>query len=77
MNKFIIPLLFAVSAFLTPHEMIAQNCDFYEIKLNQAVTAKDYTTAYPILKEALAACPGEKINFYNFGETILLDKKLT
>lgn len=74
MNKFIIPLLFAVSAFLTPNEMIAQNCDSYEIKLNQAVTAKDYTTAYPILKEALAACPGEKINFYNFGETILLDK---
>lgn len=49
----------------------AQNCDSYEIKLNQQVQRKTFTEAYSTLKEALAKCPDKKINFYNFGETVL------
>ncbi|AFL97327.1 hypothetical protein Q785_06315 [Ornithobacterium rhinotracheale ORT-UMN 88] len=49
----------------------AQNCDAYEIKLNQLVQKKGYTEAYPVLQEALEKCPGKKVNYYIFGETIL------
>lgn len=72
--KKIIPLLFVASAFIAPNFGNAQNCDSYEISLNKLVQTKDYDAAYPKLKEALAACPSEKINFYNFGETILENK---
>ncbi|MDG4949444.1 hypothetical protein NLM59_00775 [Weeksellaceae bacterium KMM 9724] len=72
--KKIIPLLFVASAFIAPNFGNAQNCDSYEISLNKLVQTKDYDAAYPKLKEALAACPSEKINFYIFGETILENK---
>lgn len=49
----------------------AQNCDGYDIKLNQHVQRKAYAEAYPILNEALNACPKAKVNYYIYGEKIL------
>lgn len=49
----------------------AQNCNSYEIRLNQQVQSKNYAEAYPILKEALQTCPGKKVSYYVFGEKIL------
>lgn len=72
MNKFI-PLLFVIIAFATPKLVNAQNCDALEINLNQAITQKDYNKAYGFLNEALTHCPDKKINYYNFGETVLLN----
>lgn len=44
----------------------AQNCDAYEIKLNQLVQKKGYTEAYPVLQEALEKCPGKKSELLYF-----------
>lgn len=73
MNR-IITLIIAVTALLGVQQVNAQNCDKFEIQLNKAVKSKDYDAAYPILNKALAECPNQKINLYNFGETILEHK---
>lgn len=73
MNK-LSTLIIVVTALLGVQSVSAQNCDQFEIKLNKEVQQKNYDAAYPVLNEAIAACPNQKINFYNFGETILLDK---
>ena len=73
MNK-LSTLIIAVTALLSTNFVNAQNCDTYEIQLNKEVQAKNYDAAYPILNKAINECPKAKINFYNFGETILLDK---
>ncbi|MGI9527614.1 MAG: hypothetical protein ACR2MS_10950, partial [Weeksellaceae bacterium] len=49
------------------------NCDALEVQLNKHVNAKNYTAAYPLLNDALTNCEDKKINFYNFGETILVE----
>lgn len=66
----------SVLGFLGVVEMSAQsNCDVLEIKINKNLSAKNYDEAYVLLNEALTGnCVGEKINFYNFGETILVEK---
>ena len=73
MNK-LTTLIIAGTTLLGAQFVSAQNCGSYEIQLNKEVTAKNYDAAYPILTKALAECPNQKINIYNFGETILLDK---
>lgn len=73
MNK-LIPLLFVIVAFATPKLVNAQNCDAFEINLNQAVSQQNYDEGYKVLNQALANCPDKKVNYYNFGETILLNK---
>ena len=73
MNKFS-TLIIAVTGLLGGQYLNAQNCDSFEIQLNKEVQAKNYDAAYPILNQALSTCPNQKINLYNFGETILLDK---
>lgn len=73
MNK-LSTLIIAVTALLGSQWVNAQNCSAYEIQLNKEVQANNYDAAYPILNKALAECPSEKINFYNFGETILVGK---
>ncbi|MDO5509717.1 MAG: hypothetical protein Q4F57_03365 [Weeksellaceae bacterium] len=52
--------------------MNAQNCDGLEITLNQHVQARTFSQGYPVLQQALQQCPDKKINYYNFGETILV-----
>lgn len=73
MNR-IITLIIAVTALLSISQLNAQNCDTYEIKLNKFVKEKNYDQGYSILNEALTACPSQKVNMYNFGETILENK---
>ncbi|MDO5655631.1 MAG: hypothetical protein Q4G27_05775 [Flavobacteriaceae bacterium] len=75
MNK-LSTLIIAITGLLGFQWVNAQSqvCNQYEIQLNKEVQAKNYEAAYPILNQALNECPNEKVNFYNFGETILLAK---
>lgn len=72
--KRLIPLLFLVLSFTTPQIVNAQNCDALEINLNRAITQNNFDEAYSILNNALVNCADKKVNFYNFGETVLLNK---
>lgn len=73
--KKLLTLALSVSAIFGATQLKAQaDCDRLEIQLNKNVNAKNYDAAYPLLNEALATCADKKINFYNFGETILVEK---
>lgn len=67
-------LMLSTTMFLLCVQFLqAQNCDAYEIKLNKYIQDHSYKEAYPVLMEALEKCASQKINYYNFGETILVE----
>ncbi|MXV37525.1 hypothetical protein GO491_02360 [Flavobacteriaceae bacterium Ap0902] len=71
----LLTLALSASAIFGAGQLNAQaNCDALEIQLNKHINAKNYDAAYPLLNQALMNCAAEKINFYNFGETILIEK---
>ena len=63
--------LCSVLLFLASHNVNAQNCDGYEIRLNQQVQKEAYEEAYPIFIEAMEKCADKKVSYYIFGEKIL------
>ncbi|MBV7440558.1 hypothetical protein KRX57_03930 [Weeksellaceae bacterium TAE3-ERU29] len=61
----------SVLLFFASHQVSAQNCDGYEIKLNQLVQKEAYEEAYPTFIEAIEKCADKKVSYYIFGEKIL------